>query len=56
MGQGNRSKVKVSMSKNVHWDVRLTSESLGLQQKKLSDITGMNTTWGVFKVYAVSFL
>ena len=28
VGQGHRSKVKVKRSKNVQWDVSLTSESL----------------------------
>ncbi len=27
LGQGHRSKVKVTRSKNVHWDIPLTSES-----------------------------
>ena len=28
LGQGHKSKVKVTRSKNVHWDAPLTSESL----------------------------
>ena len=52
VGQGHRSNVKVTRSKNVHWDIPLTSESLA--KKKLRNTTGRNTTWGVFKAYAVS--
>ena len=46
---------KVTRStKNVHWGIPLTSESLTM--KKLRNTTGRNKTWGVFKVYAVSLL
>ncbi len=51
IGQGHRSKVKGMRSKNVHWDVPLTSKSIvmmDLPKKKIR-----NTTWGVFKAYAV---
>ncbi len=46
-----RSKVKVTRSTTLRWDVPLTSErmSMDLPKKKLR-----NTTWGVFKAYAVS--
>ncbi len=36
----------------MHRDIQLTSESL--RKKKLRNKTCRNTTWGVFKVYAVS--
>ena len=52
VGQGHRSNVKVPRTKNVHLDIPLTSESLA--KKKLRNTTGRNTTWGVFKAYAVS--
>ena len=45
---------KVTRSKNVHWEIPFTSESLTM--KKLRNTTGRNKTWGVFKVYAVSLL
>ncbi len=52
VGQGQRSgsKVRVMRSKNVHWDIPLTSDKIvqmDLPKKKLR-----NTTWGVFKSYA----
>ena len=47
LGQGHRSKVKVMRSKNVHWNIPLTSESL--PKKKLRNTTGRNTTWSFSK-------
>ena len=47
LGQGHRSSVKVTRSKNVHWDVPLTSESIvtiDLPKMKLR-----NMTWGFSK-------
>ena len=45
-----RSKVKVTRLMTVRWDIPLASESsMDLPKKKLR-----NTTWGVFKAYAVS--
>ncbi len=49
-GQGQRSKVNVTRSENVHWDIPLTSESLA--KEKFRKTTGRNTTWGVFKACA----
>ncbi len=46
-GKGHRSNVKVTRSKNMHWDIPLTSESLA--KKTFRNTTGRNTTWGVFK-------
>ncbi len=53
VGQGHRSKVKVTRSKNVHNDVPLTSKSLVYiwTKKKLRNRTGRNTAWGVSKAY-----
>ena len=51
LGQGHRSKVKITRSKNVHWDVTLTSESIvmmDLPKKNLRNMTG------VFNAYALS--
>ena len=48
VGQGHRSKIKVTRSKNVHWDIPLISESLNcdlsmdLPKKKIRNMTGRN--------------
>ncbi len=47
LGQCHRSKDKVTRTKNVHWDISL--------KKKRRNTSGSNTTWGGFKVSAVSF-
>ncbi len=51
LGQVHMSKVKVTRSKNVHWDVPLTSDNIVLMDLPMKKLR--NATWGVFKAYAV---
>ncbi len=57
MGQGHRSKVKVTRSKNVRWEASLTSESLvyGPAPMDLPKKKFRHTAWGVFIAYAFFF-
>ena len=57
VGQGHRSKVKVTMSKNGLWDAPLTYGGLvyGLAKEESREI-GRNMTWGVFKTHIGVFL
>ncbi len=52
LGQIHRSKVKVRRSKNIHLGLSLISHSLVyLPGKKLRNMTGRNSMWGVFKAF-----
>ncbi len=44
LDQVRRSKIKVTRSKNVHWNIPFSSESLPKEKLR-------NTTWGVCKAY-----
>ena len=41
MGQGHRSKVKVTRSKNVHWDVPLTSDKKNVYALSTPRVVGL---------------